>query len=91
MIGCIADSYHKIYQGLEFTNRRGYAYAIEYNEFSLAEYKADFDMALKRLPEYLRSAVKRKISGYSNEIRDSHLLYEAFRRMAAILNGELDP
>ena len=84
MIGCIADSYHKIYQGLEFTNRRGYAYVIEYNSFSLAEYKADFCIAAGKLPKYLRDAVRRKIK----EDKESHLLYEAFKRMAMILNGD---
>ena len=88
MIGCIADSYHNIYQGLEFTNRRGFAYKVEYNLFSLAEYRADFCIAMKKLPKYLRDAVRRKIAGRGSEIKDNQLLYEAFRRMTDILNGD---
>ena len=84
MIGCIADSYHNIYQGLEFTSKK--RDILVYNLFSIAEFKADFDISLKKLPKYLREVVENEIKGQG---RYDPLLYKAFRMMADILNGEV--
>jgi hypothetical protein len=79
----IARCYDRIYEdGLTLTHR-GWVYHIEYNPFRLAEYKADFDIALKKLPRRLRKAVRNDIKG---GVMDG---YEAYSQMAKFLNGEL--
>jgi len=81
----IAHSYDTIYDGLELTYK-DITYATIYNPWALAEYRADFSMALEKLPFDMRSIVKKDMGGY--RIRDYKLLNSAYRTMTATLNGD---
>lgn len=79
----ISRCYNRIYQGLEFSHR-GWVYHVEFNPFRIAEFKADFDRVLKRMPGNLRRVVRKDIRGETT----NSLLQQAHNRMLIILNGK---
>jgi len=69
----IAKCYYTIYQGLEFKDKRGWLIRIERHPLRLAEYRADFGIAL------------RSIGKKEKDIE--RLTFNNFVEMCSFLNG----
>jgi len=80
----IAECYRNVYEGIEFYSRNGLYYGLERNPLSLAEYKADFDMAWGKLPQ----PEKHSLTQYLNSEKNYRKPRRVLRMMRAILNGE---
>lgn len=90
----IAESYFHIYQGIDFYRRGIFKYTVT-NPWLIAEYKADFDGAVKSLSprkqRFIRLIIGEEITNGELEVRG---FYDAekfklaiFKEMANFLNG----
>ena len=89
LLRSIADCYEEIYEsGLEV------GLYVETNDFRLAEYRADFSLAMKRLGRRKRMFIELLVKGYENGDLERRGFYEperfkriCFGEMKSILNG----
>jgi hypothetical protein len=66
IISCIANSYHHIYEGIEFYRKGLYRYTLT-NPFEIAEYKIDFERALASLSYRRRKVIELYMEGYTDD------------------------
>ena len=83
----IANNYDTVYDGLTFV------FHTVTNPWEIAEYRADFDVAWKALPQKMWTIVKYDIQGLSDRELEVKGFYDvkkykaiAYRRMANYLN-----
>ena len=87
----IAENYDHLYtEGIAFDGLYE-----EYNLFRIAEYKADFDISLKKLPRRMRKVIEAVIQGIPDRVMEMRGYYEvgklrrmAYHRMKEILNAD---